>query len=86
MKRRVLVAAALLVVAAAGLAFMKYGRVHKQDCSGISVYRTNFGLYHCEFNSEAHPDWQCRNKVAGIEGYFLLRDLTPQECAAATKS
>lgn len=81
--KRLLLRLAFATALLLAVAIMKYGIFFKQMCGPYAVYRTRFGLYFCEFNSEADPDFYCSHKVKGLSGYFLLRDLTQSECGAA---
>lgn len=44
-------------------------------CGESLVYRYKLGVYSCEWNSEAHPDFQCWRKMGGFINYIGLRKL-----------
>ncbi len=48
-------------------------------CSESQLYRYQFGVYACEYNAEAHPDFQCWDKLGGFMSYIGLKEL---ECEA----
>lgn len=48
-------------------------------CSEDLLYRYQFGVYACDYNSEAHPDFQCWEKMGGFLSYMGLEKL---ECEA----
>lgn len=48
-------------------------------CSESQLYRYQFGVYACEYNAEAHPDFQCWDKLGGFLSYIGLEKL---ECEA----
>ena len=48
-------------------------------CSESTLYRYQFGVYACEYNAEAHPDFQCWDKLGGFMSYIGIKKL---ECEA----
>jgi hypothetical protein len=48
-------------------------------CSESQLYRYQFAVYECEYNAEAHPDFQCYEKMGRFWSYIGLEKL---ECEA----
>jgi hypothetical protein len=44
-------------------------------CGESPIYRTQFALYHCEYNDEASPDFQCHEyrKFTDFKAYLRWR-------------
>lgn len=84
MKTTSIILAALILLSLVGFIFAKFGAIPKNEfCSETRVYRTNLGLYLCDLNQESDSDFTCRSRVAGWEGFFMIRDLTGEECRYA---
>ena len=44
-------------------------------CGEDALYRYKFGVYSCDLNEEAHPDFQCWRKMGGFWSYIGLKKL-----------
>jgi hypothetical protein len=55
-------------------------------CGEMPLYRYRFGIYACDLNEEAHPDFQCYGKVGGLMSYLGLKTLECEEEQGSTQA
>lgn len=74
MKRGRSIVLLVLVLGTCGLVgwYVPFRYDHTGYCSESPLYRYQFGIYACEYNAEAHPDFQCWMKLGGFWSYVGL--------------